>query len=49
MYRENSVERKPGQICVHHARRMSICGKTAEGEKRFFVLLPLCFWLASFL
>lgn len=43
MYREDSVERKSGQTCVHRVRRMSVCGKTAGGEKRFFVLLPLYF------
>lgn len=41
MYRENSVEHTPGQICMYRFRRVSICEKTVNGEKRFFYVFVL--------
>ena len=38
MYRENSVEHTPGQICMYRFRRVSICGKTVNDGKRFLCL-----------
>lgn len=48
MYRKESVKHMLGQSCMYRFRRVSICGKNVNGGKRFFVLLPLCFWLANF-
>lgn len=43
MYRENSVEHTPGQICMYRVRRMPVCGKAVRGGKRF-----LCRCLCAF-